>query len=100
MNERADRPGGEPSGGVEFEAERPRLVGLAYRMLGTWADAEDVAQDAWLRWQAVEPGSIERPAAWLTTVTTRLCLDRLRAARRRREDYIGPWLPEPMVHGP
>src|SRR5271169_6292063 len=102
MTEPADPPISEPSGGVgfAFEAERRRLVGLAYRMLGTWADAEDVVQDAWLRWQAVAPGSIERPAAWLTTVTTRLCLDRVRTARRRREDYVGPWLPEPVVIEP
>ncbi len=88
------------SDAATFEAERPRLVGLAYRMLGMWADAEDVVQDAWLRWQSADEGSIERPAAWLTTVTTRLCLDRVRTAQRRREEYIGPWLPEPVVSGP
>ncbi|HVM65119.1 MAG TPA: RNA polymerase sigma factor SigJ [Acidimicrobiales bacterium] len=82
---------------VEFEAERPRLTGLAYRMLGTWADAEDVVQDVWLKAEAAS--GIERPAAWLTTVTTRACLDRIRATRRRREDYVGPWLPEPVVSG-
>ena len=82
-----------------FLAERPRLVGLAYRMLGTFADAEDVVQEAWLRWQAADRDSLERPAAWLTTVTTRLALDRLRSLRRRREDYVGPWLPEPIVEG-
>jgi RNA polymerase sigma-70 factor (ECF subfamily) len=89
------------SGGVEaacFEAERRRLTGLAYRMLGTWADAEDVVQDVWLKAQAAE--GVERPAAWLTTVTTRTCLDRLRATRRRREEYVGPWLPEPVVSEP
>ncbi|MGO8870897.1 MAG: RNA polymerase sigma factor SigJ [Acidimicrobiales bacterium] len=80
-----------------FERERPRLVGLAYRMLGTLADAEDVAQDAWLRWRTLEPGQVDRPEAWLTTVTTRIALDHLRAARRRRETYVGPWLPEPLV---
>ncbi len=78
-----------------FEAERPRLLGLAYRMLATWADAEDVVQDVWLKAQAAD--GIERPAAWLTTVTTRACLDRIRATRRRREEYVGPWLPEPVV---
>ncbi len=80
-----------------FERERPRLVGLAYRMLGTVADAEDVVQDTWLRWRRLRPGEVERPEAWLTTVTTRVALDHLRAARRRREAYVGPWLPEPLV---
>jgi RNA polymerase sigma-70 factor, ECF subfamily len=78
-----------------FEAERPRLKRLAYRMLGSVAEAEDVVQDAWLRWRAAE--GVERPAAWLTRVTTRLCLDRLRADRARRAAYRGPWLPEPLI---
>ena len=80
-----------------FERERPRLVGLAYRMLGTVADAEDVVQDTWFRWRALRPGEAVRPEAWLTTVTTRIALDHLRTARRRREAYVGPWLPEPLV---
>jgi len=80
-----------------FERERPRLLGLAYRMLGTVADAEDVVQDTWFRWQALRPGEAIRPEAWLTTVTTRIALDHLRTARRRREAYVGPWLPEPLV---
>ena len=80
-----------------FEAARPRLLGLAYRMLGTIADAEDVVQEAWLRWDGTDRDAIERPDAWLTTVTTRLALDRIRATKRRREDYVGPWLPEPVV---
>lgn len=79
-----------------FEAERRRLTGLAYRMLGSLADAEDVVSDAWIRFDAADPGSIERPAAWLTTVTSRLAIDRIRAQARRREDYVGPWLPEPV----
>jgi RNA polymerase sigma-70 factor (ECF subfamily) len=83
-----------------FEQERPRLLGLAYRMLGTLADAEDVVQEAWLRWQRADPMNLERPQAWLTTVTARLALDCLRTIRRRREDYPGPWLPEPMVIAP
>jgi RNA polymerase sigma-70 factor (ECF subfamily) len=66
-------------------------------MLGTVADAEDVVQDAWLRWQASPPGAVDRPEAWLTTVTTRIALDHLRTVRRRRESYVGPWLPEPLV---
>jgi RNA polymerase sigma-70 factor (ECF subfamily) len=80
-----------------FERERPRLTGLAYRMLGTVSDAEDTVQDAWFRWQRVRPGDVDRPEAWLTTVTTRIALDRIRADRRRRESYVGPWLPEPLV---
>jgi RNA polymerase sigma-70 factor (ECF subfamily) len=78
-----------------FEQERPRLVGLAYRMLASRADAEDVVQEAWLRYGAAraEP---DNPAAWLTTVTTRLALDRLKSAPVRRERYVGPWLPEPV----
>lgn len=80
-----------------FEAERPRLLGLAYRMLGTIGDAEDVVQDAWLRWHAADRDAITTPGAWLTTVTTRLALDRLKSTRRRREQYPGPWLPEPVV---
>lgn len=82
-----------------FAAERRRLVGLAYRMLGTLADAEDVVQDAWLRLGRVEPGTVDDLPAWLTTVTSRLALDRLRAVRRAREAYVGPWLPEPIVAG-
>jgi len=81
---------------AEFEAERPRLVRLAYRMLGSLSEAEDVAQDAWLRWERVE-GGVDSPAAYLTKVVTRLCLDRLKSARARREAYVGPWLPEPLV---
>jgi RNA polymerase sigma-70 factor (ECF subfamily) len=80
-----------------FERERPRLIGLAYRMLGTVSDAEDVVQDAWLRWRTVEPGRVVRPEAWLTTVTTRIALDHIRSTRRRREAYVGSWLPEPLV---
>jgi RNA polymerase sigma-70 factor (ECF subfamily) len=80
-----------------FERERLRLIGLAYRMLGTVTDAEDVVQDAWLRWQTVRTDQLERPEAWLTTVTTRIALDLIGSARRRRETYVGPWLPEPLV---
>lgn len=79
-----------------FDAERPRLFGLAYRMLGSAHDAEDVVQDAWLRWAGHGEG-VENPAAWLTTVVTRLCLNRLDSARARREVYVGPWLPEPIL---
>ena len=87
-----------PGGNTDiFEQERPRLLGLAYRMLGSIVDADDVVQDAWLRWQTVESEVIRSPEAWLTTATTRLALDRIRSHRRRREEYVGPWLPEPLV---
>jgi RNA polymerase sigma factor (sigma-70 family) len=80
-----------------FQQHRPRLLGLAYRMLGTPADAEDVLHDAWLRWHAQDKHSLDDPEAWLVTVTTRLALDRLRHARVEREHYPGPWLPEPLI---
>ena len=83
-----------------FESARPRLLGLAYRMLGTLADAEDVVQEAFLRWHAADHDAIRNADAWLTTVTSRLSLDRLRAAQRRREDYVGPWVAEPLVLEP
>jgi RNA polymerase sigma-70 factor (ECF subfamily) len=79
-----------------FQAERPRLLGLAYRLLGGRADAEDVVQEAWLRWSGADWAAIVNPEGWLTTVTTRLALDRLREVGRRREAYVGPWLPEPV----
>ncbi len=78
-----------------FEAERPRLFGIAYRMLGTVTDADDIVQEAWIRWHRAT--DIANPQAWLTTVTTRLAIDRLRSAQRRREAYVGPWLPEPLI---
>ncbi len=83
-----------------FEAERARLVGLAYRITGSRSTADDLAQDAWLRWQRADPSTIERPAAWLTTVTSRLALDHLKSARHTRETYVGPWLPEPANPAP
>jgi RNA polymerase sigma-70 factor (ECF subfamily) len=86
-----------PDADERFALERPRLVSLAYRMTGTADDAEDVVQDVWLRWQGADHGSIDNPAGWLTTVTTRLAIDRLTSARARREVYVGPWLPEPWV---
>jgi RNA polymerase sigma-70 factor (ECF subfamily) len=72
------------------------LTGLAYRMLGSRADAEDAVQDTFLKWQAAPQHEIERPAAWLTTACTRRCIDLLRSAHRTRVDYVGPWLPEPI----
>jgi RNA polymerase sigma-70 factor (ECF subfamily) len=80
-----------------FEALRPWLFQVGYRMLGTASDAEDVVQDAWLRYSAAAPSGIDSPKAYLTTVVTRLCLDRLKSARARREAYVGPWLPEPIL---
>jgi len=79
-----------------FEAQRPRLARLAYRMLGSVAEAEDAVQDAWLRWTRAADG-VSDPAAWLVRVTTRLCIDRLRAAKAERAAYRGPWLPEPLI---
>lgn len=76
---------------------RPRLTRLAYRMLGSVADAEDVVQSAYLRWLATDRETVRQPAALLRTIVTRLCLNELKSARRRRETYIGPWLPEPIV---
>jgi len=80
-----------------FQAHRPRLFGVAYRMLGSASDAEDVVQDAWLRYSSAQPADLRSPAAYLTTIVTRLCLDRLKSARTAREEYVGPWLPEPLV---
>jgi len=80
-----------------FGAQRPRLIRLAYRMLGSMAEAEDVAQDAWLRWQGADRAAIADPAGWLVRVTTRLAIDRLRADKARRAAYRGPWLPEPLI---
>lgn len=83
----------------EFEALRPHLLAVAYRLTGTLVDAEDIVQDAWLRW-AGEGSSINDLKAWLTTVVSRLGLDRLRSAAHRRETYFGEWLPEPVVTTP
>jgi RNA polymerase sigma-70 factor (ECF subfamily) len=80
-----------------FAALRPRLFAIAYRMLGTRADAEDVLQDAWLRWHRADQAALQSAEAWLVTVVTRLAIDRLRAAKAEREAYVGWWLPEPLV---
>lgn len=80
-----------------FEAHRAHLLGIAYRMLGTMADAEDVVQEAWLRWRRSGGSEIRDPRAWLSAVVVRLSLDSLRRARTRREAYVGPWLPEPLL---
>jgi RNA polymerase sigma-70 factor (ECF subfamily) len=83
----------------DFEALRPHLLAVAYRLTGMFADAEDIVQDAWLRFDAAERDDIADLRAWLTTVVSRLGLDRLRSAPRRRESYVGEWLPEPVVAG-
>lgn len=80
-----------------FEPYRPRLTRVAYRMLGSVADAEDVVQEAFIRWNGTARDAVASPEAWLVRTVTRLCLDQLKSARRRRETYIGPWLPEPVV---
>lgn len=82
---------------ASFEPHRRRLLGLAYRMLGSMADAEDAVQETYLRWHAVDRGNVLDPRAFLMTTTTRICLDLLTSARARREQYVGPWLPEPVV---
>lgn len=80
-----------------FQAQRPRLLRLAYRMLGSRHDAEDVVQEAWLRWQGSDQAAVREPGAWLTRIVSRLCLDQMKSARARRETYPGTWLPEPLI---
>ena len=79
-----------------FEQVRPRLFGIAYRMLGTVHDADDVVQDAWLRWNSADRDAVAEPGAYLSTVVTRLSIAALTSARAVRETYVGPWLPEPV----
>jgi RNA polymerase sigma-70 factor (ECF subfamily) len=86
-----------PTPADPFTTLRPRLFGIAYRMLGVRADAEDVLQDAWLRWSRQNPTVLQSAEAWLVTVVTRLSIDRLRALKAEREAYVGWWLPEPLV---
>ncbi|MEW2421789.1 RNA polymerase sigma-70 factor [Streptomyces nigra] len=82
-----------------FEAARPRLEAIAYRMLGSASEAEDAVQETFLRWQAADVERVEVPEAWLTKVLTNLCLNQLTSARARRETYVGQWLPEPLLAG-
>jgi RNA polymerase sigma-70 factor (ECF subfamily) len=82
---------------ASFEPYRRRLIGLAYRMLGSMADAEDAVQETYLRWHDADRDNVSDPRAFLMTTTTRICLDVLKSARARREEYVGPWLPEPVV---
>ena len=80
-----------------FDPLRPRLVRVAYRMLGSVADAEDVVQEAFIRWMGADRAAVREPEAFLRRTVTRLCLDQLKSARHNRETYIGPWLPDPIV---
>jgi len=84
-------------GADAFETHRPKLFAVAYRMLGSASEAEDVVQDAWLRYATSERSDVRSTEAFLTTIVTRLCLDRLKSARATREQYVGPWLPEPIL---
>ena len=90
-------PASSQNAAAVFDPLRPALIRAAYRMLGSVADAEDVVQDAFLRWLDVDRDAVREPAAFLRRVVTRLCLDRLKSVRRERETYIGTWLPEPVV---
>lgn len=93
-------PTSDPTAADFFTERRPRLTRIAYRMLGSMAEAEDVVQDAWLRWHAANHDEIEEPEGYLVRIVTRLCLDVLKSARVQREQYIGPWLPEPLIDPP
>jgi RNA polymerase sigma-70 factor (ECF subfamily) len=88
---------GHADAAASFEPLRPKLMRVAYRMLGSVADAEDAVQEAFLRWMRADRGEVREPEAFLRRSVTRLCLDQLKSARRRRETYIGPWLPDPVV---
>ena len=92
----ADAAGDLERAAVVFAELRPRMFGIAYRMLGSAAEAEDVVQDAWLRWQNCDRSAVENPGAYLATTITRLAINATQTARARRETYIGPWLPEPV----
>src|ERR1700754_4244425 len=88
--------GEHDDGLMAFAGVRPRLFGIAYRMLGSASEAEDVVQDVWLRWQSTKRTVVENPPAYLATTTTRLCLNLVQSAHTRHETYIGTWLPEPV----
>jgi RNA polymerase sigma-70 factor (ECF subfamily) len=93
----AAQPSAPDAGLAAFEKHRRLLFGVAYQMLGSVADAEDTVQDVWLRWSAADRSDVADPRAYLVRVTSRLALDRLRSARARRDSYVGPWLPEPLL---
>jgi RNA polymerase sigma-70 factor (ECF subfamily) len=88
---------GSADAGADFEPLRPQLTRVAYRMLGSVADAEDVVQEAFIRWMRAERSEVRQPEAFLRRTVTRLCLDQLKSVRRQRETYVGPWLPDPLV---
>jgi RNA polymerase sigma-70 factor (ECF subfamily) len=90
----------EPDPGAAFTPLRAELIGLAYRMTGSYATAEDIAQEVFLRWHGTDRAQVEVPRAWLLKATARLSLDHLKSARARREAYVGPWLPEPVLDSP
>ena len=91
------RPGAMSDAATTFERSRRRLTGLAYRMLGSLAEAEDIVQEAYLRWQGADRARVASPPAYLAKTVARLCLDHMKSARVRRETYVGPWLPEPVL---
>src|SRR5215217_6417523 len=91
-------PGADWSGATRvFDEHRKLLIAVAYRILGSVTDAEDVVQEAWLRWANAQPSEVSDPRAFLVRVSTRLAIDRLRRVKARRESYFGPWLPEPLI---
>ncbi len=102
MNKQGNTATAETGDGAVFAQHRGMLFGIAYRMVGSVSDAEDIVQEAWLRWQGRPEAGVQSPKAYLSAVVTRLSIDHLRAARTRRETYVGPWLPEPLVseHAP
>ncbi|MBV9511099.1 MAG: hypothetical protein JO303_12550, partial [Caulobacteraceae bacterium] len=89
--------GARADAAASFDPLRPALLRVAYRMLGSVADAEDAVQEAFIRWMGADRAEVLQPEAFLRRTVTRLCLDQLKSARRRRETYIGPWLPDPIV---
>jgi RNA polymerase sigma-70 factor (ECF subfamily) len=98
----SERQDDDPGSGAEaaFARDRSLLVGVAYRMLGSVSDAEDVVQEAWLRWARVDTATVHDPRGFLVRTVTRLAIDRLRRIQARRENYVGPWLPEPLLTSP
>src|SRR5882672_2368295 len=92
----ASSPPATDDGLSAFESARPRLFGIAYRMLGSVAEAEDVVQDVWTRWQSTDRGVVRDPQAFLASTAAHLAINVLESARMRRETYVGPWLPEPV----